>query len=297
MHDTLQTKLLRAAYKIFPFDLRGDFRPVKTTRSSFISCLICASNRADELDMLLTDLTEQTLMRTDFEVVLLNDGQGEAIRRVVEKYQSILPIVYHENAMPDRVIGHLRNRTLELSCGEYVLFLDDDTRLQQCDFLEKTKKMFSDKKADAILPKANALYGIVKWRYDYLNAYSYSTRCCLYRRAVLEKVGGFINDIKSYEDIDLSIRLTIAGIRTIKTAELQYFHPPLYFDSMRKPYSVGQAILQMRRRYSLGVWLLIYLNSLRFLPFGLIPNQQCQQWFKISLGILLSVFKREQYYY
>ena len=290
--------LLRTVYKIAPFDLKGDLK-VELSHSvqQTISCLIITSKRPKELDLLLEDLADQTLNKERFEVIILNDGGGKVIQEVVEKYRPILQIVYRENGDPHRIISDLRNMTVEMSEGKYILFLDDDTRILQKDFLAKSLDLLDQTQADIVLVQGKPLYGLVKQRYCHLDQYSFANRCCLCQRKALENIGGFKAHLHSYEDIELSIRLIIYGFQIFKTDELTYFHPPFYFDSLRKPLSIGQTVFQIRHHYSFLVWLLVYLNALRFLPFGLIPKKSYQQWFRISLGVLLYPFVRKAYYY
>jgi hypothetical protein len=138
---------------------------------------------------------------------------------------------------------------------------------------------------------------MVKGRYGFLDQFSFTNRCSFYRRNIIEGLGGFIKGLHTYEDIELSIRLMMGCPRVIQEKKLNYYHPPLYFGSMQKPLAIGQTIFQIRQHYSLLVWLLVYLNVLRFLPLGLLPGQRYRHWFKISLGVLLYPFTGESYYY
>ncbi len=297
-NNKFQYRLLRAAYKIAPFNFKGEWvEKVSEIRKNYVSCLIIASSRPNELDALLEDLSLQDLGVENFEVCVLNDGAGVSVRQVVEKYQKHLNIIYQENQQPHRILSNLRNTTLAMANGEYILLLDDDTRIMQNNFLTLAGQLLERKRADVLMPRAYSFYGIVKAKYDFLDEYSMTNRCCLYRREVLEQLGGFKKDLNTYEDIELSIRVMIKQCMVFKVNDLEYLHPPLYFDSMRKPLSIGQTIFQIKRQYSFLVWLIVYLNALRFLPYGLIPNKICQQWFKISLGVLLYPFYRKSYYY
>ncbi|HOW36321.1 MAG TPA: glycosyltransferase family A protein [Candidatus Omnitrophota bacterium] len=296
--DGFNVRVLRRLYKIAPFSLKGDYNQNKSpSPKPLMSCLICASNRPKALNDLLEDLSGQDLESDKFEVVILNDGGGESIRAVVNLFTAKLPIAYRENAASKKMIGLLRNSTLEMSCGEYILFLDDDTRILQSDFLRKGLDLFNKQNPDIIIPFGEALYGIVKLKYSYFDHYSFGCAGCLYKRGILEEVGGFNGNIPAYEDIEMGIRMFIQGVAIIKTDELVYFHPPFYFDSMQKPLSIGKSVLKLRRHYSFLVWLAVFLNALRFLPCGLVPDLRYQQWFKISLGVLLACFKKEEYYY
>lgn len=297
--DGARVRFLRKLYQWFPFDICGGLSdgPPREYKQ-IISCLICASQRPKELDGLLFDLSRQRITREKYEVVVLNDGGGEVIRHIVETYKDRLDLSYRENDTSRRFIGQLRNVTISMSVGRYVLFLDDDTRILQEDFLEKAVSLFEKNKVDIIIPEGRALYGIVKLRHDYFDRYSFGNAGCLYMRSTLDKVGGFRDDLPSYEDIELGIRLSLIRATMLMTDELVYFHPPFYFASMQKPISIGKSILKLRRHYSWPVWLVVFLNALRFLPYGVIPNRQHQQWFKISWGVLLACFKNgKEYYY
>ena len=297
-NNALAYRILRFFYRLAPFDIRGGWRPSSSQpQNGLLSCLIIASVRPRILEGIFWDLAHQTLSKDKFEVIILNDGAGDNVRTVVEKYRHVLTIKYRENPTPHRILSNLRNATLDMAQGEYFLFLDDDTRIFQTDFLKRALRIFQEVGPDIILPHAHSLYGIVKARYDFLDTYSFTNRCSLFQRTVLEQVGGFNKDLNTYEDTEMSIRLMIKEFQVIKTDQLNYYHPPLYFDSMRKPLAIGQTISQMRKHYSWLIWLLVYFNALRFLPYGFLPFREFRQWFKISLGVLFFSFSRKSYYY
>ncbi len=294
----IHRRFLRLAYKMAPFNLKGSWDPSLQGPPKAIlwSCLII-SNRPKELDLLLEDICWQNLEATKFEVIIINDGAGAGLREVVERYKGRLNVIYRENKDAHRVLSDLRNETLTMSGGKYIAFLDDDTRIIQKDFLSKAAALFEKQEADVLLASAQPLYGIIKAKYDFLDRFSFACRCCLYRREYLEDLGAFKANLNCYEDVELSMRLIIKEARILEAEELEYLHPPLYFESMRKPLSTGQAIFQMRAHYSFFVWLLIYLHTLRFLPYGISPNKISRQWFKISWGLLLFPFMGRSYYY
>lgn len=295
----LRLKLFRYLYAKFPFNIKADLDKLlpSTDRKPIISCLVCASYRPTELENLLFDLSSQTLDKSRFEVVILNDGGGDTIRAVVERYKANFQLTYAENPASKKYIGHLRNMTVSMSSGEYLLFLDDDTRILQTDFLEKALTLFKEKNTDIIVPCGKSLYGILKLKYDGFDSYSFGNAGCLYKRDAIEKVGGFRNDLSAYEDIEIGIRLSLINASMIPTKDLIYMHPPFYFPSIRKPIAVGQSVLQLRRKYPFILWLLIYLNAMRFLPLIFCPTQENRQWFLISFGVLIAPFTKRSYYY
>jgi len=296
-NDQVQYKVLRAFYKKAPFNIKGDLQQsINPIQSELLSCLII-SNRPSLLKNILEDLSFQTLPKANFEVVIVFDGQGEGISQLIEGYKEYLNIHLHKTDQPLRTLSDLRNISVALSQGPLILFLDDDTRIFQKDFLESALVPFNENLCDVLIPQAHCLYGVVGAHYDFLDKFSFTNRCSFYRRKTIEGIGGFLKGLQTYEDTELSIRLMIKIPKVIHMEELNYYHPPLYFDSMRKPLAIGQTIFQIRRQYSLLVWLLVYLNALRFLPLVLLPGQRYRHWAKISWGVLLYPFTGKSYYY
>ncbi|MDE2223062.1 MAG: glycosyltransferase family 2 protein [Candidatus Omnitrophica bacterium] len=293
----VQYQILRALYQLAPFDIKGGLAESKSAFSNEgLSCLII-SNKPALLKSLLEDLGQQTLTKDQFEVVVVFDAPGTGIRDLINEHQRCLNIVFHQTERPVRILSNLRNMSVSLAQGEYFLFLDDDTRIFQKDFLELGLSFFKKQACQVLLPQAHALFGIAQSHYDFLDQFSFTNRCSFYHRSVIEDLGGFLKDIQTYEDTELSIRLMMKEWKIIQAEELSYFHPPLYFDSMRKPLAIGQTIFQLRRQYSFPVWLLVYLNALRFLPYVFWPGERLRHWFKISLGVLFFPFTGKSYYY
>ncbi len=286
-------------YRRFPFDLSGDLtEDIREARPGFVSCcLVCTARRLSELDGLLGDLAGQSLEKERYEVVVVNDGGGRAVDDIIGRYAHTMHVVSRSLDPQVRVLGRLRNMSLAMARGEYIVLLDDDTRILQRDFLSTVLSIFSKGGPDVLLVRASPLYGLVRQRYDFLDEYSFSNRCCVYRRETLLGVRGFKHCMATYEDVEIEIRLSLKGVTVASTDAACYFHPPLFFDSLRKPLCIGQSIMNLRREYSLPVWILVYLNALRFLPYYFVPTCRKRQWGNISLGVLLGPFKKRLFYY
>lgn len=293
----LQHKILRIFYRLAPFNIWGDLQDKGgVPKSNFISCLII-SNKLSLLEGLLSDLSCQDFPKNNFETVIVFDEGTDEIFKLVDRYRPSLDIHLFQTSKPVRLLSDLRNTSVLLSKGEFLLFLDDDTRIFQKNFLQSALTAFNENNCDILIPQAHALYGVIRAHYDFLDKFSFTNRCSFYRRKTIEEVGGFLKGLQTYEDTELSIRLLINNPKVMHMEELNYYHPPLYFDSMRKPLAIGQTIFQIRRHYSLLVWLLVYFNALRFLPLGLLAQERWRHWFKISLGVLLYPFTGKSYYY
>ena len=270
LQNKFKFKVLQKLYRAFPFKITADWQDPTGTPQTEISCLI-PSCRPEHLKNILEDLSLQDFPQEKYEVITIHDSS--------------------------KIIGSLRNRSLDASRGKYILFLDDDTRIFQKDFLSKAYLLFQDQHPDILQPCSVSLYGVLHPKQDFLDNYSFATRCCFYTRDLLKRLGGFRNDLNSYSDIELSIRAMMLSVRVMQTNELSYAHPPLHFYSLQKPLAIGQSIFKLRRCYPFGIWLLIYLNALRFLPRILWPSRPNRAWFKISLGVLLYPFKPREYFH
>jgi glycosyltransferase involved in cell wall biosynthesis len=282
----MKTRLLKSLYQIFPFLLDGDAL-VKAEASISISCIVPTYHRDENLEVLLTCLAAQDFEKDDFEVIVIEDGKSNRTGLLIQRFKARLNLVHLTNPVPLHNVASLRNRGLECSRGASILYLDDDTILPQQNFLSRLKKIYdADAEIGVVQVRGEASYGLWRNRYAYLDPYSFATRCVVYRRSALTKVGGFLEELASYEDIELAIRVALMNGKVVRTEDLYYRHPPLHFDGWEKPLCNGLSFLRLWRRYSKPVWFVCYLNALRFLPYLLLPGHKYRQWGKISAGFL-----------
>lgn len=280
----MKTRLLKKLYHLFPFPLAGD-AVVSGAAMLSISCIIPTYQRNADLEVLLHCLAGQNLFKDEFEVIVVEDGLDEKTGRLIRQFASQLNLIHLTNRIPLNNVARLRNQGLMSSKGGIILFLDDDTIIPQEFFLERLVQLFAvDLSVGAIQIPGEASYGLWRNRYDYLDRYSFATRCVAYRRSVLAKIGGFLEVLASYEDIELAIRFTIKDGRMSRAEDLLYRHPPLFFDGWDKLLCNGLSFLCLFRRYSKPVWFVCYINALRFFPYLLLPNIKYRQWGKISAG-------------
>jgi glycosyltransferase involved in cell wall biosynthesis len=288
----LRHSILRFVYSLQPFDLTGDaVMPYQAALP--ISCIIPTFDRWRELDTLLCCLSMQDFPKECFEVIVVEDGVSEQGRACCSRYQTRLNLRLLQSTRNNHCVGALRNEALALSSGELLLFLDDDTQIHQGDFLQRLYARFmSMPDMDCIQIAGQADRCLLKNKYSFLDKFSFATRCVAYRRERLAHIGGFIDTLKSYEDIEMSIRFILSGGTVHQAEELSYYHPPLYFTSHAKTITNGLSFLSLFPRYSALLWVFCYVNACRFLPFLLSPNLRQRQWGKISAGFVIALFYR-----
>lgn len=192
------------------------------------SFIIPVYNRPDEIDELLQSLTLQDY-RSDFEVVVVEDGSTIPCKDIIDNYQDKLTISYYfkENSGP----GDSRNFGMRNAKGDYFLILDSDCILPP-DYLSEVQKALEADSVDCFGGPDKALDSFS----DIQKAINFSMTSFLTTggiRGGSEKIGKFqprsfnmglskkafeasegFGNIHPGEDPDLSIRLWKMGLET-----------------------------------------------------------------------------------
>src|SRR5262245_20594670 len=92
--------------------------------SPSLSAILCTFNRAELLSETLESICRQTLDRSNFELVLIDDGSTDHTRKVVEFFEQRLPIRYAYQA--NAGLASAKNHGIYCSRTPLLLFLDDD---------------------------------------------------------------------------------------------------------------------------------------------------------------------------
>jgi glycosyltransferase involved in cell wall biosynthesis len=303
MQNDLRAKVLTNLFHHFPFDLHGDCQVPPANSGIKLSCIINFYGRLDLLSGILCSLVEQDLPREIFEVVLVEDRGGtEAGRGMAAEFSALLPIVYAPLEKNFGSMGCSRNHGVATSRGEYILFLDDDTVLLQRDFLSTLCGQFlAHPQADAMVPRGQASFALIDGRYDYHEPFFMTSRCTAYRRSVIERLGGFVDQFIGQEDVEFVIRFMLAGSKSANCEVLNYYHPPLLVGNFRKPMAVGQSFYRLHARYPLLLWLLVIVNCSRHAPLYFLPGRRNREMGRFGVGflagVIASLFKKKGFQY
>lgn len=289
----MRGRLLRTLYGWFPFDLCADGKVPPAGDGIRISCIINFYGRLDLLAGILHSLAQQRFARECFEIVLVEDRNGtDAGRRMAAGFGECLQIVYLPLDANFGKMGYSRNYGLSRSRGEIILFLDDDTVIQQENFLDILDDTFRQNPgADAVVPHGHASFAQIEGRYDYHAPYFMTSRCTAYRRGVLADLGGFVADFVGQEDVEFIIRFLMAGRKSLNVPRLGYFHPPLLVPNLRKPKAVGASFYGLKSRYPFIVWLLVILNCARHAPLYLLPVRRYREMGRFGVGFIMGTFQ------
>lgn len=204
----------------------------------YFTIIIPVYNRPDEVEDLLTSLTQQKYSQP-FEVLIVEDGSTVDSKRVVEKFEDKLSISYHfkHNTGP----GDSRNYAMRHARGDYFLILDSDCILPE-DYLTNVERELAKNYVDCFGGVDDALSsfsnlqkainfamtsplttGGVRGGSERLGKFQpRSFNMGLSKRA-FEASGGF-GTIHPGEDPDLSIRLWELGFNTYLFPSVKVFH-------------------------------------------------------------------------
>jgi glycosyltransferase involved in cell wall biosynthesis len=199
------------------------------SRVPVVSVIIPTHNRSFMLREALESVLAQSL--ADLEIVVVDDGSVDNTRQVVESFADPRVVyVYQENAGRSTA----RNRGIQVSCGKYVAFLDDDD-LFLSGKLELQAGLL-DECPDAgmavggwicIGPDRQPLQETRPWLWhSHMDTATWLSACpampgsVMARREWLDRVGGFDPAMVHAEDYDLFLRLSYAGCRMAWTQAL-----------------------------------------------------------------------------
>lgn len=201
------------------------------------SIVVAIYNRPDELEELLYSLSRQR--SNDFEVVIVEDGSSLDCKDVVAKYRGKLDIQYQYK--PNTGPGHTRNIGVSMARGEYIVFFDSDCIIPD-DYFTKVEEAMNQGVFDAwggpdrASKDFNALQkaishtmtsyittGGIRGAKKQLSWFEPRSFNFGIRKSVFNGLGRF-HYSKIGEDIDLSIRMKKAGVRSILIADAYVYH-------------------------------------------------------------------------
>src|SRR5690242_8167475 len=94
--------------------------------SPFVSVVIPTYNRCESLKRTLEGLARQDYPTIDFEVIVVSDGSTDKTEEVLKTYAVAAPFRLRFFTQANSGPSVARNRGVQESTGEVIVFLDDD---------------------------------------------------------------------------------------------------------------------------------------------------------------------------
>jgi len=184
--------------------------------SPLFSIVIPVYNRAGIIARTIDSVLAQTF--TDFEIIIIDDGSTDDLKKVCEEYNSSkIHYIYQNNLGSNPA----RNKGIKKSRGYYVSFLDSDDTWEAEYLAEVIKKFESDNEIGLVwvrnikkylpgggteLKKCKKLEGFV-YRKVLKQGYLINSSCITAKRSLLETIEGWDNNFRACQDDDICFRL------------------------------------------------------------------------------------------
>jgi glycosyltransferase involved in cell wall biosynthesis len=190
------------------------------------------------------------------EIIVIDDCSTDGSWEVLQSFATDVRV---ERASHNGGQNVTRNRLTELSRGEWLVYLDADDEMA-LDCIEKKMEFASD--ADAIYgtmeeswflgsKKTRSTVRIAEEYLDQLVAAFWwcfpNTSSFMFRKAVVDKAGGWNTEIKNCTDYDLYFRLLLRGARfhSAPKSRTLYRHWSILQAIYEKPERLGSTRLQL----------------------------------------------------
>ena len=132
MLHPIRVSILQRIYQLKPFDIKGDLQTTLLPQEQGkVSCIIPYIHKK-LLNDLIEDINKQDLPASQIEIIPIHSA--------------------------DQRLGYLRNLGLAKARGEFILFLDDDTRIFQANFLKEALRVMQENQSDTLIPQGLPLF-------------------------------------------------------------------------------------------------------------------------------------------
>ena len=208
------------------------------------------------LDMLdLAIRSVQTQHYENWELCICDDASPNAeVRARLESWEKQDPASKSHTPLKNEGISGASNRALELASGEFVGLLDHDDELSADALYEVVKLLQERPDADMIYsdedkldPKDGGCDPHFKpdWSPEHMLAVMYTCHFGVYRRRLLEEIGGFRIGFEGSQDYDLVLRLSEKTDRIYHIPKILYHWRmapnSAAFQAHAKPYAYEAA--------------------------------------------------------
>lgn len=252
-----------------------------------ISVIMSVYNLGNKI--ILGQAIESILNQTfrDFEFIICDDGSTDgtwSILKKIAKRDKRISLIHNKE---NRKAGYARNCCLKKAVGKYVAVADGDdiypdNRLElERNFLEQHREYgFVGSRGEFFCREIgddgeNYWFCEKPQPRDFLFSLPFAHASCLFRREVLEKIGGYCEEKFCYrvEDYDMFLRLYGAGIRGKNLRETLYFirRDDKQYKRRKYRYRLNEAKMKYRGFKELGLMPNALPYVVKPLIVGLIP--------------------------
>jgi GT2 family glycosyltransferase len=257
------------------------------------SIIVPTFNRRSRLERLLLRLDELHAKGRDFEVLVADDGSTDGTAAML----STLHVTYPLRLLPAEHAGPCaaRNRAMQASSGELLLFLDDDvwpcTGLIESHLELHRRDQWAAAIGPMVPPRNLRLAPWLRWeaamlqrQYElFASDYAAPTQLHFYtgnasvRRAHALAAGGFDERFTRQEDVEFAYRLGAHGLRFYFLPDAKAEHMPdrTLAGWLHMAYQYGRAAVLMQRKGHPYGRAVAYLETHSRHPLNRLPPHWC----------------------
>ena len=269
----------------------------------FVSVVVPTYNRKEMLKECLDSLFNQTYPKDKYEIIVVNDGSTDGTEEVLKKYKRNAPCKFKWFSQENKGASSARNLGIRNAKGEIICFIDDDCVADE-KWIENLVRGFDSHKIGGVggefVPAQEPRTYVEKYEKRILNQRNnirvyILTGNSAFRREVIDLIKGFDENLKRLEDLDLSLRLKLAGyeLKYVPEAIVYYHHIKTLRDLMKQKYRIGLGFGKLCRKYDfLSIWYYLTYSILKIilltlkLPFMLVIKKKKE---RISLEVVAIV--------
>lgn len=245
-----------------------------------ISIVIPVYNGAKTIASCLEALFNQTVPRSKYEVIVVDDGSTDETRHIIRAYDVRLLVQSNKGPAAARNLGVKRAK------GEIILFTDADCAPSR-DWIERMIAPFANREIVGVkgVYKTRQKELVARFvqieyedKYDKMRKDKYidfvDTYSAGYRKTVLVENGGFDPAFPkaSGEDVEFSYRLAQKGYKMVFAPQAVVYHH--HVDS------IGE---YLRRKYYIGYWrVMMYRKH----PQKIVADSHTPQTLKLQVSLL-----------
>lgn len=246
------------------------------------SLVVATYGRRTELDALLASLVSQTIAAGGFEVILVDQNEGDLIAPLVEKYAASLHLKHIRSGR--KGLSHNRNLGIAQASGQYIAVPDDDCeyyadslqrageeleRLSYPDMLigrvfnrSENRHVFKRTPDQACPVNGSNFYALV------------SSISLFFKRdgSTFDEAFGIGEKYHSNEDGELILNFLSQQKRVVYTPLVEFYHPPYNAATMsvEKLYKYGIGFGALCKKYRGGALFFLFFKVLVFQALMLI---------------------------
>lgn len=192
-----------------------------------ISVIIPCYNQSSFLPETLNSVLNQTY--GNWECIIVNDGSPDDTEKIAKEWCA-KDIRFKYCSKENGGLPSARNAGILISRGKYILPLDSDDKIHPA-YLEKINKAFvENSKFDLVTSRIqffgtkNTEYVLPIYSYQKLLVQNCFPHCSAFKKVDWERIGGYDEQIKSFEDWDFWIRLLNNSSKVYKIPELLFIY-------------------------------------------------------------------------